>query len=104
MLYFLNTAILPNTGKYECKAISLEEAINIWKNANEKLSAIGHSATVQVLNELGFDLKENRVAITMEQGDGALIFKLKQRLPEGKILSKSEIEDIGYEFWFLFRI
>jgi len=32
-----------------------------------------------------------------------LVFKLKGRVPEGKVLSREELEAIGYEFGLLTR-
>jgi hypothetical protein len=33
-----------------------------------------------------------------QEGQVALVFKLKGRAPEGVILDRSQIEEIGYEF------
>lgn len=103
MLYFLNTAILPNSGKYDYNEISLEEALNLWNASSDRMSAIGHPATCQVLNELGFNITNNRIEIKMNPGDTALIFKLNKRLEEGKILNKEEIINMGFFFGLLKR-
>ena len=69
------------------------------------LSAIGHQATADVLTELlGTPIFVNRIQYTQQEGEVALVFKLKARAPEGVILSKEEIEAIGYEFGFLTRL
>ncbi|WNV06609.1 DUF1874 domain-containing protein [Candidatus Methylospira mobilis] len=40
---------------------------------------------------LGFDIAPNRIAVSMAAGDHALILRLLQRLPEGKILDEVEL-------------
>jgi hypothetical protein len=39
----------------------------------------------------------NRIEI--KEPSDQIVFKLKSRLPEGKILTAAEIDAIGYEFW-----
>lgn len=46
----------------------------------------------------------NRVQYVQGVGDIALVFKLKSRPEEGKILTADEIEAIGYEFGRLVRV
>ena len=46
----------------------------------------------------------NRIQFSHEKGQFALVFKLKGRPEEGKILSREEIEAIGYEFGVLYRM
>jgi hypothetical protein len=36
--------------------------------------------------------------------DAALVFKLKARPPEGKVLSLEELEEMGYEFGLLSKL
>jgi hypothetical protein len=64
-------------------------------------SAIGHQGTVDVLKTIfpaiASQISLNRIEIK-EPAD-QIVFKLKARLPEGKVLTATEIEQIGYEFW-----
>jgi hypothetical protein len=64
-------------------------------------SAIGHEATAQLLSVLlGTQVPTNRTQIKLDYGEMAIVFTLKSRLPEGKILrTLEEIEQIGYEFY-----
>jgi len=105
MIYFLNTAILPNTGAYSYKEISLNEALKIWNNTDydKRISAIGHPDTVKILKELGFDIEYNRIEVKMEQDDKAIVFKLNKRLQEGQVLTADEIKEIGFFFGLLIR-
>ena len=66
------------------------------------LSAIGHETTAQILTELlGFEIPVNRIEYRQEPGDIALVFKLRGRPSEGKILTRDEIEAMGYDFGIL---
>jgi len=100
----LNCAICTEPGKYVFKKSSLEEVKELLKE-NDFVSAIGHQSTAEVLSELtGIDIPMNRIQFTQEPGQIAIVFRLLGRIPEGKILSKEEIEKIGYEFCTLTRI
>lgn len=100
----LNTSVLTSYGVFDFRIISLEEAIKLVKTA-EIVSAIGHAATAEILSELlGTEIKANRFDYVQEVGETALVFKLKSRISEGKILNRQEIENIGYEFGTLKRI
>ena len=63
--------------------------------AKEAVSAVGHPATAQVISQIcGFPIQANRVTITMKPGDVLLVFQIMERLPEGKVLSKEEVESL----------
>ncbi|MEK6285813.1 MAG: DUF1874 domain-containing protein [Acidobacteriota bacterium] len=40
----------------------------------------------------------NRTEYTQQTGEKAIVFKLKSRIPAGVVLSRQEIEEIGFEF------
>lgn len=112
-LAILNTSILTAYGNFEYKAISLEAAKHVVFEALEPtigpddgiLSAVGHQSTSDILTELlETAIPVNRIQFAQEVGQGAIVFKLKGRAPEGVILSREEIEEIGYEFGLLTRI
>ena len=100
-LAILNTSILTNTGTYELKDISLQEAQRLVQE-NEILSAVGHQSTAEILTTLlDTEIPMNRIQFAQETGQKALVFKLNGRPEEGKILSQEEIEAIGYKFQLL---
>ena len=100
----LNTSVLANYGSYEYLPISLDEAKDLVRE-NAFQSAIGHQSTAEVLTELlGVKVVANRLEFFQTVDDIALIFKLRSRPPEGKILSGEEIEEIGYDFGILRRL
>lgn len=100
----LNTSILTNYGTFEYTPINLDDAKKIVKE-NGVQSAIGHSSTAEILSELlAHKVEANRIEYSQTSEDIALIFKLRSRPPEGKILNRQEMEEIGYDFGVLRRL
>lgn len=67
-------------------------------------SAIGHQSTADLLSMLlEYNVTVSRLEFKQTTDDLALIFKLKRRPSEGKILNRDEIDEIGYEFGLLSR-
>jgi hypothetical protein len=107
-LTLLNTSILTSFGSYTFKPLTLEEAqalVNDFQQEGRSIqSAIGHQSTADLLTMLlGFPVAVNRLEFKQSVDDVALIFKLKGRPPEGKVLSREELEEMGYEFGLLKR-
>lgn len=99
----LNCAIITSEGNYSLKKTTLEEVKELIEYV-EIQSAIGHRATAEILTELlGTNVPMNRIQYEQQTGEIAIVFKLKSRIPEGKILTREEIEQIGYEFCILER-
>jgi hypothetical protein len=103
VLYVFNTLIIPcdfsksDSFNVRLRKIEVEEAREILKK-NGFISAIGHEATAALLTEiLNTEILMNRVSIRMDIGDRGLHFMLYQRLPEGKILTKEELEGLKYD-------
>jgi predicted AlkP superfamily phosphohydrolase/phosphomutase len=101
-IYILNSLIVPiNFDKYKkvqvkLERISPEEAKEILKN-HQFISAIGHEGTSKLLTDiLGVNIPTNRTSVYFEPGDTGIHFFLKERLPEGKVLSKEELEKLQY--------
>jgi hypothetical protein len=103
MLTLLNTSILTTFGLYRYEPLALEEARRLV--ADGFISAVGHESTAQILSELlGITVPVQRVDYHQQAGEQAIVFKLKRRPPEGRILSADEIHTIGYEFGLLTRL
>ncbi|HWP41742.1 MAG TPA: YddF family protein [Blastocatellia bacterium] len=105
----LNTSVVSEYGTYTYKPLSLDEArelVRAFQQPGKTIqSAIGHESTAGLLSELlGFEVPVNRMEFKQSLDDVALVFKLKQRPPEGRILSRQELDAIGYEFGLLTRI
>jgi len=102
--YLLNTLIVPvDFDKHrgaivELRRISKEEAIEELKKGFE--SAVGHEGTAKLISQLsGVEVPVERKTIFFELGDEGIHFFLKERLPEGKVLTKEELERLP--FWFV---
>lgn len=103
MVTILNTSILTNFGSFNYESLTLEESKTLVSEGFE--SAVGHQSACDILSSLlGKEVKMNRVQYSQKVGDVALVFKLKGRAEEGKILTVAEIEAIGYEFGKLTRL
>lgn len=103
MLYLLNSPILTNWGLTNFQPLSPIEAGEMVAN-NPFTSAIGHASSANLLSAiLEIDVPTNRVNITMQPGDVAIVLRMKPgaRLEEGKVLSKEELEKIPYELGLL---
>ena len=99
----LNTSILTDYGTYTYEPCTAKDA-KAAVLANMFESAIGHASTAEILTVLlGVTVIVRRVEYRQKVGELALVFKLRGRPPEGKILSGEEIEAIGYDFGFLLR-
>jgi hypothetical protein len=108
-LTFLNAPILTAPGEYKYEPITLTAARNLVKEFHESgriiQSAIGHASTAELMTTmLKYPVENNRINFIHTPSDVALVFKLKQRAPEGVVLTRSEIENIGYELGLLSRI
>lgn len=65
-------------------------------------SAVGHQATAEILTELlGVPVDVNRQQFAQQMGDCAIVFKVHGRIPEGSILSRAELDAMGYDFGML---
>lgn len=102
MVTLLNTSVLTSFGSYNYEPLSLAEVRRLI--AEGFTSAVGHSETAEVLSELlNTPVPVNRIEYIQQAGEMAIIFKLRIRVPAGVILSRKELEEIGYEFGLLTR-
>jgi len=102
MLTLLTTSILTDFGTYDYRPITLEEARRLATEGVQ--SAISHQATAEILTGLlGVEVPVNRMVYQQRSGEKALVFKLKGRLPEGAVLNRRQIEEIGYTLGLLER-
>jgi len=103
-IYLLNSLVIPinfdkySTARVSISKISIDEAKQML--SQPFVSAIGHDGTAKLLSQLlQINIPTNRIAVFLEKGDVVIAFFLKQRLPEGAILTKEQLEKL--EFWFV---
>ncbi len=103
-LYLLNSPVLSDYGDWRLEGpITIEQAKVLVSGGF--VSAVGHAATAELLSRLlGVDVPVRRVRAEMRPGDQALVFWLKQRLPEGSVLSANELANAPYELALLTRL
>lgn len=108
-LVLLNTSIVSAYGTYEYQPLALDEAKALVREFQHHgkvvQSAVGHQSTADLLSVLlNYQVPVNRTEFKQTSHDLALVFKLRSRPPEGKVLNRDEIESAGYEFGLLRRI
>jgi len=106
MLYILNSLIVPldfdscSLHLVSFYKLDLETAREIVQET-EFISAVGHESTAKLLSQLlGVEIPHNRITVKMRDGDTAIHFVLKQRLPEGKILTEDELRSLEFDLVF----
>lgn len=99
-----NGTIATTNGLYRISDISIDEAKElICKNGF--ISAIGHKSTAEAISHsFNINIPINRIDFKQQVGQKAIVFKLNKRPPEGSILSRNEIETIGYSFKLMERL
>ncbi len=102
-LAVLNGAVITNLGAYVAFPIPLESA-RLLAHSMEIESFIGHESTAKTLSKLlKRPIEYRREELNQNVGQMALVFKLMKRAPEGQVLTKKELEEIGYEFLIVYR-
>jgi hypothetical protein len=102
-LYLLSTGYIPVQLEKHGKVVIVQRIVSP-SEAKQLLSkgfisAVGHQSTADIMSAvLGIPVPYNRVQVYLEPGDEAVCFVLRSRPPEGRVLSKEELESIGYYF------
>lgn len=100
----LNTSIVTADGRYELRTITLDKAQKL-AHSNGLDSAVGHESTAAILTDLlQVEVPVNRQLFAQQVGQAALVFKLNGRPPEGRILTREELEKVGFTFKVLTRL
>jgi len=105
--YVLSSLVMPCSADeftITSKRISLDGARE-WIRKGEFISAVGHESTAKLLSELlGVEIKPNRIFVDMELWDEALAIQFLERVAEGKVLSKEELEELYNKGKIVFRL
>lgn len=103
MTYLLNSPVLTSYGEWVFEGpVGVERAREVIRDGF--VSAIGHQVTADFLKGLlGIDVPLNRVRVEMKPGDIAVVVRVLDRLPEGKVLTADEIARVPCELGLLVR-
>lgn len=101
----LNAPVLTVMGWFSMHPLALDEAQALIRRQGF-ISAIGHTATANVLSELlQIHCPVARIDFNQMPGQSALVLRLARRLPEGQVLhTRDEIEAWGYSMALLTRL
>ena len=103
-LYLLNSPILTSFGSWNYSPLTTDQVKELLTE-NDFTSAVGHESSAKFLTLLlDVNVEQNRIQIKMQTGDKAITFKLLERLPEGIILTESEIAKFPFEFGLMEKI
>lgn len=102
-LALLNTSICTAPGAYDVSVVTVAGARQLATTMPIR-SAIGHQATADALTELlGINVPVDRIAFEQQPGQLALVLKLRGRLPEGVILDRPGLDEVGFDLWLMQR-
>jgi hypothetical protein len=97
--YIMSTTIIPSGswGNWTMAPATIEEVGAAI--ADGAVSAVGHGETASVISTLtNQPINANRITVKPQVGDIFFCFSLKQRPPEAAVLSRSQLEAIGYQW------
>ncbi len=104
MLYIMNAPVLTSFGYFSFVVLDWGVAEQMLKHI-EWTSAVGHQGTAEILSEiLKTEILMNRIEVEMEEGDKAIVFWLRKRLPEGTIATKEQLLKADYTIALMHRI
>lgn len=99
-----NGTVATTNGLYRITDIDIETA-KCYLDEVGFISAIGHEATAVLMSEiLCRKIEMCRIQFYQEITQLAIVFKLKIRPVEGAILTRDEIESIGYDLKLMERL
>ncbi|QNO15293.1 YddF family protein [Alkalicella caledoniensis] len=99
-----NGTVCTTNGLYSVKDIDIDTAKKLI-DKNGFISAIGHEATAEIMSQLmEQNIPMNRIQFHQQVGQIAIVFKLKERPKEGHILTKEELERVGYSLKIMERL
>ena len=101
---FANFPYVSTYGEFHYSPLSIEEAKQLISDAYGIESAVGHQATAEIISELlDVNCPVNRIQYEQPIQDVMIVFKLNKRMPEGEILDRQTLEEVGFTLGKLVR-
>lgn len=100
MIYLMNDSVIPS-GCNGIWSVTTQHISNVkaFLGRNDTVSAVGHESTAALMSRmLNRTVEVNRISVKPEPGDILVCFKLKNRAPEGVILTEEQLEELGHEW------
>jgi hypothetical protein len=102
-IYVLNTLVIPidfernERVTVKIRKASVEEVRRLLQS-NQFVSAVGHQATAVLLTQLlGVEVPMNRITIKAKPGDKLVHFVLRERIPEGRVLTLDKLKLLPFD-------
>lgn len=103
-LYVINSPVLTDYGLWRFEGPLTETAARDLL-AGGFVSALGHEGAAYFLSSrLGARVPVNRIRVSLQPGDRALVLRLLERLPENRVLSAEEMAALPFELGLLTRL
>jgi hypothetical protein len=102
MLYLMSTTVIPHgaDGAWMMNTVTAKHACVLA--AGEHISAVGHESSAAAMSAaLGIPVAANRLTVQPVPGDQFLCMRLHGRPPEGVVLDREQLEQIGYSWALL---
>ena len=100
----LNAPVITVAGDYTYKRISISAAKRLLNN-NEFISYCGHESTASLMSRLlNIKIPVSRRNLRQKVGQKALIFRLKERAPEGIVYSEKDLHGYGWTRIYAFHL
>jgi len=106
MYYIMNSPVITSPGNYNYTLINIDEAKN-WIAEKSWVSTIGYQETADVMTELlETKIYMNRISVSMNEGDEAIVFRLKKRvdIPQMKGLLSADYVKENFELGKIIKI
>jgi hypothetical protein len=100
MLYLMSTTVIPHgaDGVWHMATISTGQAIELAATT-EHTSAVGHESSAEAMSAaLGAPVAANRLTVCPAPSDQFLCMRLHRRPPEGVILDRAALDQIGFSW------
>ena len=102
MIKLMNSAMMPQPGKYELVRLSRDQFVGILRDSGQVDSYVGYPQTAEFVERIsGVSVAVSRRQTTLEDGDRVLVIRLAYR-PQDATIKGAPVDEADYEF-FMFR-